>query len=329
MRNDRSASLQNALVAPGSKLPLKPVSGGMLSTDNVLYKPVDGHANVIDFIQPDAANQRDLVNLQMYNTVNSVEIYRNFLSWLFQSFDVREYEFRAELLAHLKLKPGMRVLIVSCGLGEDIPLVSQAVGPEGEIHAQDISKAMVLQSARINAQENTLFTISNALDLPYASGYFDAVFHFGGINLFGDMARAISELDRVCKKGGRVVFGDEGIAAHLRKTEYFAIATCNNKLWALEAPMDLLPHGAQDVQLNYVLGNCFYVIGFLSGKEFPMMNIDVPHKGTRGGSARTRFFGQLEGVSAETKAKVYAKALESNISVHDWLEQAVNQSLKK
>ncbi|KRI01742.1 hypothetical protein AO057_01305 [Curvibacter sp. PAE-UM] len=263
----------------------------------------------------------------MYNSANSVEIYRNFLDWLFQTFNVQEQEFRVEILSHLKLSAGMKVLITGCGLGEDIPIVSKAVGLGGEVHAQDISKAMVLESAKNNTQPNTLFTISNANCLPYASGYFDAVFHFGGINLFGDTKKAIAELDRVCKKGGKVVFGDEGVAAHLRKTQYFDVAVCNNKLWAAEPPMDLLPHGALDVQLTYILGNCFYVIGFTSGEGFPYMNIDIPHKGTRGGTARTRYFGQLEGVSAETKAKVYAKARELNISAHQVLEDILRSAL--
>ncbi len=148
-----------------------------------------------------------------------------------------------------------------------------------------------------------------------------------GINLFGDTRKAIAELDRVCKQGGRVVFGDEGIATHLRDTEYFKIAVCNNKLWAAEAPMGLLPHGAQDVQLNYVLGNCFYVIGFTSAKKLPHMDVDVPHKGVRGGSARTRYFGQLEGVSPETKAKVYAKAKALNMSAYEWLEKTLNSNI--
>lgn len=91
--------------------------------------------------------------------------------------------------------------------------------------------------------------------------------------------------------------------------------------------MHLLPHGADDVQLNYVLGNCFYLIGFTSGKALPYMNIDVPHKGTRGGTARTRYFGQLEGVSGEAKAKLYAKAEELGISAYSLLERILTSNL--
>ena len=201
------------------------------------------------------------------------------------------------------------------------------MGPTGEVHAQDLSKAMVLEAARRCPAANLTLTVSNGLELPYASGYFDAVFHFGGINMFGDMRQAIHELARVCRRGGRVVFGDEGIAAHLRGTEYAKVAIHNNALWALNAPMESLPHGARDVSLRYVLGNCFYVIAFTADEGFPKMNIDVRHEGLRGGSARTRYFGQLEGVSEATKRRVYDKARSLGVSVHDLLESVLKDAV--
>lgn len=327
MADCMNAHLYEALATPDALLSLDLCPEGLKDKQNNIFKFAAAKSNVVDFIAPYVTSEYDKSNLQMYNSANSVEIYRNFLDWLFQTFNVQEQEFRVEILSHLKLSAGMKVLITGCGLGEDIPIVSKAIGLGGEVHAQDISRAMVLESAKNNTQPNTLFTISNANCLPYASGYFDAVFHFGGINLFGDTKKAIAELDRVCKKGGKVVFGDEGVAAHLRGTQYFDVAVCNNKLWAAEPPMALLPQGALDVQLTYILGNCFYVIGFTSGEGFPHMNIDIPHKGVRGGTARTRYFGQLEGVSVETKAKVYAKAKELNMSAHELLEDILRSRL--
>ncbi len=327
MAEDKHLHLCRALAAPDTLAPLKGVEDGLIDPQQRIFKYADAQSRVIDFVEPYVSSEYDQNNLQAYNSANSVDIYRNFLDWLFQTFDVQEDEFRAQLLSLLNLSEGMRILITGCGLGDDIPMVCQAVGLSGEVHAQDISKAMVLESATKNTQQNTLFTISNATSLPYASGYFDAVFHFGGINLFGDIRKAISELDRVCRKGGRIVFGDEGVASHLRNTPYFEVAVCNNKVWSAEPPLQFLPHGAQDIQLRYVLGNCFYVIGFTSGKDFPYMNIDVPHKGRRGGTARTRYYGQLEGVTAETRAKVYAKASELNMSAHELLENILNSNL--
>jgi ubiquinone/menaquinone biosynthesis C-methylase UbiE len=41
---------------------------------------------------------------------------------------------------------------------------------------------------------------------------FDAVFHFGGVNLFNDPDRALREFIRVAKKNGIVSRGDEGFS---------------------------------------------------------------------------------------------------------------------
>jgi hypothetical protein len=53
------------------------------------------------------------------------------------------------------------------------------------------------------------------------------------------------------------------------------------------------------------------------------MDIDLPHKGRRGGTMRTRYFGLLEGVSEESKRFVFEDAERLDISVHDWLEQVI------
>ena len=136
-------------------------------------------------------------------------------------------------------------------------------------------------------------------------------------------------MERVVKPGGRVVFGDEGIAPWLKNTEYGRIALNNNSLWSASAPIDLLPKNSVDVRLSWVLGNCFYVIDFEVSDTGPFMNIDVPHKGTRGGSMRTRFFGQLEGVVEETKKFVFEDAKRRGISIHEWLEQVIQDQKKK
>lgn len=314
----------DALCDPVSGATLVLSSEGLLGSNGLLYKFADSAHRVVDFIEPTSLTVLDQSNLQMYNSENSTEIYRNFLLWLFETFEENEKDFRANLLTELRLKKGMKVLVTGCGLGEDIPLLMDIIGPEGVLHAQDLSKSMVLAASNLNSYPNLYFSISNANSLPYAANYFDAVFHFGGINLFGDVKKAIAELARVCKLGGRVVFGDEGIAPHLRNTEYANVAITNNGLWASELPLHLLPTNALDIKVRYVLGNCFYLISFSPSDGYPKMNIDVPHKGYRGGSARTRYFGKLEGVTEKTKSKLFEEARRSGVSVHDLLEEIIN-----
>ena len=319
----------DSLICPVSHTQLTLFDNSLRNKDNLIFKIHSHSPQVIDFMEPLANSDHDKGNLAAYNNPATVQIYRNFLNWLFKTFEVDESQFRAELVSHLNLAPHQKILIVGVGLGEDIEAILKNVNETCEIHAQDISRAMIIAAAQNPLFKNVHFTISNGNSLPYRTQYFDAVFHFGGINLFGEMKNAIAELARVCKIGGRVVFGDEGIAKHLLHTEYAKILINNISLWSSEAPLHLLPENAAEIQLNYYLGNCFYLLSFTVAEGLPKVNIDIPHLGRRGGTARTRYFGQLEGVSVETKKRLIDKAAELNCSVHELLESMIVDSLKK
>ena len=99
----------------------------------------------------------------------------------------------------------------------------------------------------------------------------------------------------------------------------------NNPLWAAQAPIDLLPEHATDVHISWVLGNCFYIIDFQVSDSGPKINVDIMHKGRRGGSMRTRYLGQLEGVTEQSKKFVLEDAAKRGISVHEWLESVINE----
>ncbi len=298
-----------------------------MNAQGTLYPYIDNAQKVVNFIKPTALTELEIANLQMYNSENATDIYRNFLTWLFESFGQTEKDFRQQLLSNLALKKGMNVLVTGCGLGEDIPLIMEMIGPKGQLHAQDLSRAMVKAASDLHSDTNLYFSVSNGNTLPHPSRYFDAVFHFGGINLFGDVKKAVAELERVCKIGGRVVFGDEGIAPHLRGTQYADIAINNIKLWESLPPLHLLPTNALNIELKFILGNCFYLLAFTPSDGFPKMNIDIVHKGIRGGSARTRYFGKIEGVRESSRKKLYDEAQKRGVSVHDLLEEMIATKL--
>jgi SAM-dependent methyltransferase len=320
-----------AYVCPITRQVLRQTPQGLRRDAGTLYPliPTDGEP-IVDFIAGDVKQQGGDGPQAMYNSPHSGEIYRNFLDWLFASFDENEGEFRRRLISRLRLTPGKRVLVTGCGLGEDLPFIAEAIGAVGALYAQDISRSMVLQANRNFAGSCQIleanFSVGDALDLPFADDFFDAVFHFGGINLFGDMPRAIAEMARVTLPGGRVVFGDESVAPWLRTTEYAKVAVANNPLWASPLPLDCLPIGCDDVNCTFVLGNCFYVIDFMVTTTGPKMNIDVPHRGRRGGTARTRYFGQLEGVNPHTRQIAAEAAERAGISMHEWLERAIHRA---
>ena len=91
------------------------------------------------------------------------------------------------------------------------------------------------------------YSASNATALPYVSETFDAVFHFGGFNHFGDLKKGAAELARVTKPGGRVLFGDEAVAPWLKGTEFDGIVSTNNALFKADIAARCLPDLARDV----------------------------------------------------------------------------------
>ena len=132
-------------------------------------------------------------------------------------------------------------------------------------------------------------------------------------------------MTRVVKDGGRVCFGDEGVAPWLRDLDYGKMAINNNGLWEAHPPLADLPFSAIDPRLSWVLGNCFYVIDFTVNATEPSMNPDISHQGIRGGSMRTRHQGQLEGVTEENRDFVFEDAQTKGISVHQWLEALITE----
>jgi ubiquinone/menaquinone biosynthesis C-methylase UbiE len=306
----------------------------LVTDDGYLYPVINFGHGIPNFLSSYALGDLSKINLDIYNQSFSVERYRNELNWLYATFGEEESAFRRRNLEKLEIRRGQRVLVTGCGLGSDIQPIAEAVGPDGKVFAQDLAPEMVYAAAKLASAysldtQNIYFSISDAQNLPFADSFFDGVFHFGGINLFDNVRLAISEMARVTKPGGRVVFGDESVAPWLRDTDYARVAICNNSLWKVQAPIDLLPENATDVSLTWVFGNCFYLISFKVSTTGPYMNMDVPHIGPRGGCMRTRYYGQLEGVSADVKRFVIEDAKRKNISVFQWLEEAIQDRITK
>lgn len=328
--------MTTAYVCPKTKKPLFVNREGdeLATEDGIAYPLMRIGKGIPNFLSAHSLGDSQKINLEIYNQSFSVERYRNELDWLYATFNEDESSFRHRNLEKLEIRRGHRILVTGCGLGSDIRPIAETVGIEGAVYAQDLAPEMVFSTAKCVESfpfdvGNIHLSVSDAQNLPFADGFFDGVFHFGGINLFDDIRLSIYEMARVTKPGGRVVFGDESVGPWLRDTDYGRAAICNNSLWKVGTPIDLLPANAVDVNLTWVFGNCFYLISFQVSIDGPYMNMDVPHIGPRGGSMRTRYFGQLEGVSAASKCYVIEDAKKRQISVFRWLEEAIQEKSGK
>jgi ubiquinone/menaquinone biosynthesis C-methylase UbiE len=119
---------------------------------------------------------------------------------------VAQRKFTLDLLG---LQPGDRVLDVGSGPGYLVSEMAAAVGQNGAVHGVDASSAMnAIASRRTADQPWVRIDEGDALQLPYADGTFDAAVSVQVYEYVADMPRALTELRRVLRPGGRALIVD-------------------------------------------------------------------------------------------------------------------------
>jgi len=217
------------------------------------------------------------------------KFYTNYLNWLSKTLMMSLEEIRGEIFIDIKIKKKAKILFVGCGFGDEINFFIKKYGKNHEIFAQDISKSMIIESAKLINYSKINFSVSNAEYLPYKSNYFDFIFHFGGFNQFNNKKKAINEMFRVSKESGEIFFSDEGMGPWQSKTEKYKALKINNSLWSSKPPIMLIPENSSKVNVGWILKNNFYFVKFKKNSSGNKINVDIKHKSPKGGSIRSRY----------------------------------------
>jgi arsenite methyltransferase len=123
-----------------------------------------------------------------------------------ESFAGVGYPFAAEVI-----RQGDTVLDLGAGSGTDTLVASSLVGPTGRVIGLDMTEAMrqkLRQNVALAGAANVEVLAGNAETIPLPDSSVDVVTTNGVLNLVPDKVRAIREIARVLRPGGRLQLAD-------------------------------------------------------------------------------------------------------------------------
>jgi arsenite methyltransferase len=116
------------------------------------------------------------------------------------------YPFRAQAI-----RPGDVVLDVGAGSGTDALVAARLTGPAGRVYGLDMTAAMAGKLRRLASAagiHHLAVVEGNAEAIPLADASVDVVTSNGVLNLVPDKRRAVAEIFRVLRPGGRLQLAD-------------------------------------------------------------------------------------------------------------------------
>ena len=114
---------------------------------------------------------------------------------------------KAFTIGRAAIRPGMRVLDIAGGTGDLASAMARRAGPAGEVWLTDINESMLAvgRDRLIDAGQMLPTALADAEQLPFADHHFDRVTVAFGLRNMTHKDRALSEMHRVLKPGGKLL----------------------------------------------------------------------------------------------------------------------------
>lgn len=121
---------------------------------------------------------------------------------------------------------GETILDIGSGGGFDVIFAAIKAGAQGKVTGIDVTPEM-LERSKKNLEETSIETVvlkqASAENLPFPDNQFDVVISNGVFNLIPEKAKALSEVFRVLKSGGRLMMADQILTGKLSEERELSV----------------------------------------------------------------------------------------------------------
>ncbi len=206
--------------------------------------------------------------------------YEDYLgSFLFEPFAV-------DLVSKINWTGVSRVLELACGSGRLTGQVAQRMPIGVTITATDLSTDMLSVAKTRVANDRITWTQADMMDLPYEDEHFDLIVCQFALMLVPDQLKALAEMYRVLKPGGKVIFSTWADLHY-------------NKLWAIGDHVLMAAIGKSPMHANpgpFALDNAAVVLSLLQQTGFTVPQYTIVTDTGEIDTAQQAAFGFLYGL---------------------------------
>ncbi len=123
-------------------------------------------------------------------------------------FDFLRY-LQKKTVSLVQLKEGQRFLDIGCGTGWAVRYAASLMKENGEFYGVDLSSKMIEKAVENpRGYKSTHFYNARVEELPFDSDFFDVAICTSSFHHYLDPSKALDEIRRVLKPGGRVYITD-------------------------------------------------------------------------------------------------------------------------
>ncbi len=173
-------------------------------------------------------------------------------------------EVQRDLIARLDLRSGCAVLETAAGTGSNLKVIAEQMGEQLTTFGLDLSPRTLTRAARRlrDFRPPPELVVGNTAHLPFADNVFHAVLDGYGTKYYSDKGRAIREMLRVVKPGGKVVITDLGLPPEKPRSFRQRLLLLWIPGFADGSPIDLIPDDVKELKLEWDAHETAYTIEF-------------------------------------------------------------------